>query len=231
MIIFIPHLARLLSRIITWLCVFWRESVVVAPDSGMWKATTPGVKQSRASQSMERACQPPSWRHCRCFSLWLCLNLRLIPHKKTIWYMVMVIDDSTYLFWYRHITLPALNGHTVLRAWRRYSRTQTLHDGVCKATTPVVKERCVTSQWMKVGDVARFGGDFWTYFVVNTFEISNGSWCMGIKGEMSGTVCVTFTWYMYIYELFITQTQTQTFYWTTMKSGFAKIQTYIITHT
>ena len=32
---------------------------------------------------------------------------------------------------------------------------------------------------------------------------SNGSWCMGSKGEMSGTVCVTFTWYMGIYELFI----------------------------
>ena len=29
----------------------------------------------------------------------------------------------------------------------------------------------------------------------------------------------------------VNQTQTQTFYWTTMKSGFAKIQTYIITHT
>ena len=28
---------------------------------------------------------------------------------------------------------------------------------------------------------------------------SNGSWCMGIKGEMSGTVCVTFSWDMYIY--------------------------------
>ena len=28
---------------------------------------------------------------------------------------------------------------------------------------------------------------------------SNGSWCMGIKGEMSGTVCVTFTWDMYVY--------------------------------
>ena len=28
---------------------------------------------------------------------------------------------------------------------------------------------------------------------------------MGIKGEMSGTVCVKFTWdmYIYIYELFI----------------------------
>ena len=35
------------------------------------------------------------------------------------------------------------------------------------------------------------------------FVTSNGSWCMGIKGEMSGTVCVTFTWYMYIYGLFI----------------------------
>ena len=30
-------------------------------------------------------------------------------------------------------------------------------------------------------------------------ETSNGSWCMGIKGEMSGTVCVTFTWDMYIH--------------------------------
>ena len=34
-------------------------------------------------------------------------------------------------------------------------------------------------------------------------ETSNGSWCMGIKGDMSGTVCVTFTWDMYTYELFI----------------------------
>ena len=31
------------------------------------------------------------------------------------------------------------------------------------------------------------------------WQPSNGSWCMGIKGEMSGTVCVTFTWDMYIY--------------------------------
>ena len=30
-------------------------------------------------------------------------------------------------------------------------------------------------------------------------ETSNGSWCMGIKGEMSDMVCVTFTWYIYIY--------------------------------
>ena len=33
----------------------------------------------------------------------------------------------------------------------------------------------------------------------NKTHTSNGSWCMGIKGEMSGTVCVTFAWDMYIY--------------------------------
>ena len=41
------------------------------------------------------------------------------------------------------------------------------------------------------------------FYIIFTLQTSNGSWCMGIKGEMSGTVCVTFTWYMYIYELFI----------------------------
>ena len=40
----------------------------------------------------------------------------------------------------------------------------------------------------------RWWGKIWV-----TEETSNGSWCMGIKGEMSGTVCGTFTWDMYIY--------------------------------
>ena len=44
-----------LSFIITWLRGFWRETVVVAVDGGMCKATTPGVKQSRASQWTARA--------------------------------------------------------------------------------------------------------------------------------------------------------------------------------
>ena len=35
-------------------------------------------------------------------------------------------------------------------------------------------------------------------FVAQQEDTSNGSWCMGIKGEMSGTVCVTFTWDKYI---------------------------------
>ena len=57
------------------------------------------------------------------------------------------------LFWLRQITLPALTGRTVLRAWRRSSAHS-------DPSTPVVKERCVTSQWRQVGDVAGFGGDF-----------------------------------------------------------------------
>ena len=41
----------------------------------------------------------------------------------------------------------------------------------------------------------------WHKFVddAKTDRTSNGSWCIGIKGEMSGTVCVTFTWDIYIY--------------------------------
>ena len=35
--------------------------------------------------------------------------------------------------------------------------------------------------------------------VWTTCMTSNGSWCMGIKGEMSGTVCVTLR-YVYIYD-------------------------------
>ena len=46
-------------------------------------------------------------------------------------------------------------------------------------------------------------GITWHHMWHHLVTTSNGSWCMGIKGEMSGTVCVTFTWYMYIYELFI----------------------------
>ena len=38
-----------------------------------------------------------------------------------------------------------------------------------------------------------------TYLLELTWRTSNGSWCMGIKSEMSGTVCVTFTWDMYIH--------------------------------
>ena len=33
--------------IVKWLCEFWRETVVVASDGGMCKASIPCVKQSR----------------------------------------------------------------------------------------------------------------------------------------------------------------------------------------
>ena len=40
----------------------------------------------------------------------------------------------------------------------------------------------------------------WLYQPI--YLTSNGSWCMGIKGEMSGPVCVTFIWYMYIWVVY-----------------------------
>ena len=43
----------------------------------------------------------------------------------------------------------------------------------------------------KVGIMTTLSFSGWMY---QTNKTSNGSWCMGIKGEMSGTVCVTFTW-------------------------------------
>ena len=62
---------------------------------------------------------------------------------------------------------------------------------------------------LKFHDIARYRPIFVKFYtcirslfkssVGFTIYTSNGSWCMGIKGEMSGTVCVTFTWDMYIY--------------------------------
>ena len=45
------------------------------------------------------------------------------------------------------------------------------------------------------GDLSNWNSDIkkWT---------SNGSWCMGIHGEMPGTVCVTFTSDMYIWVVY-----------------------------
>ena len=52
--------------------------------------------------------------------------------------------------------------------------------------------------WVRLIHISKMGymGIWW---VLSQITTSNGSWCMGIKGEMSGTVCVTFTWDMYIY--------------------------------
>ena len=112
----------------------------------------------------------------------ICLWWFMIPHR---------------IFWWRQITLPALTGHTVLRAWRCSSRTPTLRDGMCKAATPVGKERCVTSQWRQVGDVALFGGDFERIFFVNTCNITLFSRVIiGIDHGRSGVTATTPSWFV-----------------------------------
>ena len=95
----------------------------------------------------------------------------------------------------RNFTGGNLHGH----------HTQRTH-GAMK--TSLLRQNDVTTSFWRNNDViitprVRWDGCMKCVDNVNTDSTSNGSWCMGIKGEMSGTVCVTFTWYMYIYELFI----------------------------
>ena len=119
--------------------------------------------------TLESLYQPPSWYQSQYGSVWLCLTLRLIFPKKhaCLWWLMILCA----LFWERQITPPALIGHNF-----KYLTTFLGHsnpsDGICKDTTSVVKERCVTSQWNQVGGVARVGDywRFWKYFVVNTFD-------------------------------------------------------------
>ena len=78
--------------------IWWRHHVLESTDSFMiycnMTAWIFGAKrQAVACVTMENACQPPSWRQCRCDSLWLYLNQRLIP-QKTISYMFILINDS-----------------------------------------------------------------------------------------------------------------------------------------
>ena len=74
-------------------------------------------------------------------SIWFVVEtLKLVTYSSPkqfnlcMWWLVILYN----LFWERQITLSALAGHTVFRAWRRSSRSWTLHDGMCKATTPFI---------------------------------------------------------------------------------------------
>ena len=73
--------------------------------------------------------------------------------------MFMVIGDSILMISIATNHSSFINSPHFLRAWRR-SRSGTLHNGMCEATIPVVKEICVTSQWRQVGDALDFDGDF-----------------------------------------------------------------------
>ena len=102
-----------------------------------------------------------------------------------MWFTVIMLKHATYTsktklkyflgwlmipyksFWWRKITLPSITGHTIVRSWQRSSHIPNLHDGMYKATTLVVKERCVTSQWRRRSSIWLW---FWTYCAVNTFD-------------------------------------------------------------
>ena len=75
--------------------------------------------------------------------------------------------------------------------------------GIHRGPVNSPQEWPVTRKMFPFDDVIMLNDVACSAKVCSKWLTSNGSWCMGIKGEMSGTVCVTFTWYMYIYELFI----------------------------
>ena len=83
--------------------------------------------------------------------------------------------------WYKH-TVCTIAWHYFSHMW---------FDLICVMVVPLLSGVCLN-------------GNLHTEYIVFVWSLvydftSNGSWCMGIKGEMSGTVCVTFTWDMYIY--------------------------------
>ena len=147
---------------------------------------------------MESVCQQPAV--LAPVSIWFVVKtLKLVAYSSSkrfhlcLWWLVILYN----VFWERQITLVALAGHTVLRAWWRSTRSRTLHDGMCKATTPVAKERCVTSQQRQVGDVTRFWWIFWTYFVVNTLHTKLFSHVIiGIDHGRSGVTATTPSWFV-----------------------------------
>ena len=53
--------------------------------------------------------------------------------------MLMVIDDSTQIISIVTNHSSYINWPYILSAWRCSSHTLTLHDRMCKATTPVIK--------------------------------------------------------------------------------------------
>ena len=74
-----------------------------------------------------------------------------------------------------------------IMAWRRPGDKPSSEPVMVSLLTHI----CITRpQWVNL---------CWLYGVDSKQMTSNGSWCIGIKGEMSGTVCVTFTWDIYIY--------------------------------
>ena len=55
----------------------------------------------------------------------------------------MVIGDSIWMISIATNHSSFINSPHFLRAWRRSSRSRALHNGMCEASIPVVKEICV----------------------------------------------------------------------------------------
>ena len=114
------------------------------------------------------------------------------PVKFSNWYIISTVA------WYRYATPFRWSIHDLVRFYDKISLDTGMDPWACACESE--------NNSIKIYDVSNMSihdGVGNLPCLPPVCKTSNGSWCMGIKGEMSGTVCVTFTWYMYIYELFI----------------------------
>ena len=118
--------------------------------------------------------------------LWMMRNVKRLTSTKILWFTACwayVLFVSVTWAWCIEILFLSLIGYVC----PRYS--------LCSPWLLVSQKTCLTQYIFRM----RESYTSWHHMK----QTSNGSWCIGIKGEMSGTVCVTFTWDIYIYELFI----------------------------
>ena len=93
--------------------------------------------------------------------------------------------------------MDSIDNKSVFMAWCRKDTNQ-LHEPITRKMFPF--DDVIMLLPTGVGYAVYAMSGYQRGFCRNPDEItSNGSWCIGIKGEMSGTVCVTFTRDIYIY--------------------------------
>ena len=107
---------------------------------------------------------------------------------------VNAIEQNSWL-----IMMTSSNGNTQ-RYWPfvrgiHQSPVDFLYKGQSRGALMFSLINAWTNNWANKRDAADLRGHHYGVTVMT----SSGSWCIGIKGEMSGTVCVTFTWDIYIY--------------------------------
>ena len=135
---------------------FWHKTVVVAPVGRMCKAKTPVVEQSRAAQWRAHASRrlDASDDMVHCDYAQTCETCKHTSPKQSHMCLLWWFMIPHRLFWQRKNHSSCINWPHSFMCLTTFLVHLTLHDGMCKATTAIVKQSCMTSQWRQLCDVA-----------------------------------------------------------------------------